>query len=186
MAFLNSLKRAFGVAGEDDIELEFDEPEATAEALQMPPELAAPTELPEDAPVEVLDAILTVVNESLAPIVRESIDQQRQRLWLYGRLGQPLTTFVERLRKQATEKLTGDRTKMQTELEEMRAERKELANRREEQKANLLSEQRQRRALQERNRDLEQKIAELDGEIEQHRLTISSLMNKLRVSEVNQ
>ncbi|MDE7335227.1 MAG: hypothetical protein K2N10_02795, partial [Muribaculaceae bacterium] len=42
----------------------------------------------------------------------------------------------------------------------------------------------QRRALSDRNRDLEAKIDELDSQIEQLKLTIASLMNKMRVAEV--
>lgn len=137
-----------------------------------------------DEPVELIDTILEVINSQLPPLVRECIDRQAQRRMLQQMLGTALTDYAARTRMEALSELTGDKAKMQQELEELRAERKDVAARREEQKANLLSEQRQRRALQDRNRDLEAKIAELDSEIEQHRLTISSLMNKVRVAEV--
>ena len=117
-------------------------------------------------------------------MVAQCINPEAQREFLAKQLGQPLADFAETLRVKAVSELTGDRSKMQAELEELRAQRKEVSGKREEQKAALLSEQRQRRALSDRNRDLEAKIEELASEIEQHKLTIASLMNKMRVAEV--
>lgn len=183
---INAIKRAFGVS-ESYSYAEFDEVEkeekapATAETSEIETPAA-----PGDEETGLLDAILNIVNASLPPLVSESIDRERQRARLYETLGDSFTLFAAAMRRKAISELTGDRAKMQTELDELRAERKEVASKREEQKANLLSEQRQRRALQERNRDLETKISELDAEIEQHKLTISSLMNKIRVAEVSE
>lgn len=137
-----------------------------------------------DEPVELIDTVLEVINSQLPPLVKDCINRDAQRQMLQTMLGSALTDYAARTRQEALSELTGDKAKMQKELEELRAEKKDVAARREEQKANLLSEQRQRRALQDRNRDLESKIAELDSEIEQHKLTISSLMNKVRVAEV--
>lgn len=137
-----------------------------------------------DAPLELLDTILAVVNSQLPPLVGQCIDRQAQRQMLQQMLGSALADYAARTRQEALSQLTGDKAALQRQLEELRSQRKDVDARREEQKANLLSEQRQRRALQDRNRDLEAKIAELDSEIEQHKLTISSLMNKVRVAEV--
>lgn len=174
--------------GGDDNEVEFDDIDRPATA----PSAASPTPAPTsdrtdtEIPPELLDAILGVINAQLPPIAAQCIDREAQRRYLADQLGRPLSDYAEATRRKAVSELTGDRAKMQTELEELRAERKEVAGKREEQKAALLSEQRQRRALSERNRDLEAKIDQLDSEIEQHKLTISSLMNKMRVAEVNE
>lgn len=173
------------IFGADDSTVEFDD-------IDRPINTPAAAEKQAVAPVagelsdELLDAMLSVVNSQLPPIVAECIDREAQRRYLAGILGQPLADFADACRRKAISELTGDRAKMQSELETLRSERKEIAGKREEQKAALLSEQRQRRALSERNRDLEAKIDQLDSEIEQHKLTISSLMNKMRVAEVSE
>lgn len=140
----------------------------------------------EELPEQLLDAILGVINAQLPPVASQCLDRDAQRRYLASILGQPLADYEETLRKKALNELTGDRRKMQQELEDLRAERKDFNAKREEQKAALLSEQRQRRALSDRNRDLENKISELDSEIEQHKLTISAMMNKMRVAEVSE
>ncbi len=173
------------IFGADDATVEFDDidrpvnTQATAEKQAV---VSADGELSD----ELLNAILSVINSQFPPIVAECIDCDAQRNHLAALLGQPLADFTEACRRKAISELTGDRAKMQSEIETLRSERKEIAEKREEQKATLLSEQRQRRALSDRNRDLEAKIDQLDSEIEQHKLTISSLMNKMRVAEVSE
>lgn len=189
MAFSNFLRNIFGTNDPDD-DVEFDEidrQEPAADATALPQAAATPQAAEAgELPVELLDAILGVINSQLPPVAAQCIDRDAQRRYMASVLGKPLADFAEALRRKAVSELTGDRAKMQAELEELRAERKEVSGKREEQKAALLSEQRQRRALSDRNRDLEAKIDELDSQIEQHKLTISSLMNKLRVAEVNE
>jgi len=180
----NFLKKMFGGDGSSDVEFDdIDRPAAPQHKEETPrPDAAGGGDLPD----ALLDAILEVINSQLPPIAARCIDRAAQRRYLADELGSPLEEFAAEARRKAVSELTGDRAKMQAELETLRAERKEVAGKREEQKAALLSEQRQRRALSERNHDLEAKIDQLDSEIEQHKLTISSLMNKMRVAEVTE
>lgn len=182
MSMIKAIKRAFGL--EEPEFTEFDDIEKTQENEEISgSELesrSVPTELE-----DFLDAVCGIINSGVSPMVIAAVDPVKQRQKVYDSLGAALDRLSETIRQESLKSLTGDRQKMQTELEELRNEQKDFNEKRNEQKANLLSEQRQRRALQERNRDLEQKIAELDSEIEQHKLSISSLMNKIRVSEVN-
>lgn len=189
MSFSNFLRRAFG--GEDaDVAEEFDDlDKPVAErviAERTPADVAAtgPSNGAGTVPADLADAVLAVINSQFPPALAECIDPVAQRRWLDERLGRSLEAYAASVKSAAIRELTGDKAKIQSELEELRAERKEVSSKREEQKAALLSEQRQRRALADRNRDLENKIGELDSEIEQHKLTISSLMNKMRVAEV--
>ncbi|MBD5352009.1 MAG: hypothetical protein HDR86_04190 [Bacteroides sp.] len=146
-------------------------------------ERAERVEVPEVA-AGFLDSILAVINANLPPLVSESIDSELQRANLTQLLGPALIDFADKMRDDVLRSLSSDREKMQTELDELRTQKKDFASKREAQKANLLSEQRQRRALIDRNRDLEARIDELQSEVEQHKLTVSSLLNKIRVSEV--
>lgn len=192
MAIPQFLRNMFG-SPTSDPEVEFDDldrptdtkPDRVDNAADRTPTTGTP-EAPEELPVELLDAILGVINAQLPPVAAQCIDRDAQRRYMASVLGSPLAELAAAMRRKAINELTGDRAKMQAELEELRAERKEVSGKREEQKAALLSEQRQRRALSDRNRDLETKIDELDSEIEQHKLTIASLMNKIRVAEVTE
>lgn len=179
-------RKLFG-ADDETTDVEFDDIDRTPAPAPQPAPAAAATAPGADGdemPVELLDAILGVVNAQLPPVAAQCIDRDAQRRFMAAALGEPLVAWAETMKRKAVSDLTGDRAKIQAELDELRSERKEFGARRDEQKAALLSEQRQRRALSDRNRDLESKIEELAGEIEQHKLTIASLMNKMRVAEV--
>lgn len=186
MAIPKFLRNVFG-ASDVDSDVDFDDldrPTPSEPAAEAPSPRPAAAVAAGDIPAELLDAIASVINGQLPPMVAQCINPEAQRAYLAEQLGEPLAEFAETLKRKAVSELTGDRAKMQAELDELRARRKEVTDKREEQKAALLSEQRQRRALSDRNRDLEAKIDELDSQIEQHKLTIASLMNKMRVAEV--
>lgn len=187
MSFSSFLRRAFG-SEESEVAEEFDDLDRPAVAVDAPQQSIAPAEPAAAAsiPEALADAILAVINSQFPPALAACVDPEAQRRWLEAQMGPALAVYVGEVNNGAMRELTGDKARIQSELEELRAERKEVAGRREEQKAALLSEQRQRRALADRNRDLESKINELDSEIEQHKLTISSLMNKMRVAEVSE
>ncbi len=189
MAVPNFLRKIFG---SDDVDTtdEFDDIDQTSTITEntsaVSDDSVTQNNSSDELPEQLLDAILGVINAQLPPVASQCLDRDAQRRYLASILGQPLAEFGETLRKKALNELTGDRKKMQQELEDLRAERKDFNSKREEQKAALLSEQRQRRALSDRNRDLENKISELDSEIEQQKLTISAMMNKVRVAEVSE
>ncbi len=185
----NSIKRAFGFSEKSYTDFEEPAVEDVPEVVHEPVKTTPVAEHPEvkiELADEFLDSILAVLNANLPPLVSEAIDSERQRAKLTELLGPSLIDFAEKMRVNATRELSSDRDKMKSELESLRSQKKDFASKRDAHKATLLSEQRQRRALAERNRDLEAKIDELHSEIEQHKLTISSLMNKIRVSEVNE
>lgn len=180
-------RKLFG-ADDATTDVEFDDIDrAHAPAARPQPAASAPADAADgELPVELLDAILDVVNSQLPPVAAQCIDREAQRRFMAAALGESLTAYADSMKRKAVSELTGDRAKIQAELDELRSERKDFSALRDEHKAALLSEQRQRRALSDRNRDLEAKIDELAGEIEQHKLTIASLMNKMRVAEVTE
>lgn len=175
----------FGGEVDETAEVEFDDVDRPAT-----PQVAAPAAGSKAAAAEgdaaLLDGVAGVVIAQLPPMAAECIDAGAARQWVQRALGPVLADYAAGVRRQVLSELTGDRAKMQAELDDLRTRRKEFEAKRDEQKATLLSEQRQRRALSDRNRDLEAKIDELAGEIEQHKLTIASLMNKMRVAEVTE
>lgn len=162
MSISKFIRRAFG-AEDDAVAEEFDDLDVSTPSSEKH-HITPLTTGPNDVSADLTDAMLSIINSQLPEGLEKCIDIEAQRRWLAGKMGAALQAYDEKVR----------------------AERNELSGKREEQKAALLSEQRQRRALADRNRDLENKIDELASEIEQHKLTISSLMNKLRVAEVSE
>lgn len=181
----NSIKRALGFSEKKytDFEETVNESVSAGSVAVIPG--SENTEVNIRLADEFLDSILAVLNANLPPLVAEAIDSERQRAKLTELLGPALLDFAEKMRKEAASELRSERDRMKLELESLRSQKKDFASKRDAHKADMLSEQRQRRALADRNRDLESKIEELQSEIEQHKLTVSSLMNKIRVSEVN-
>lgn len=156
MAIPKFLRSVFG-APDTPGDVEFDDMERTTEET---PAKTAPARA--DIPVELLDAIAAVINSQLPPFVAQCVDIEAERNFLAAELGNALADYAETLN----------------------ARQREFSGKREAQKAALLSEQRKRRALTDRNHDLEAQVNELNAEIDQHKLTISSMMNKIRVAEV--
>lgn len=202
MGIQSFIKRAFGFSVEE-LDEDTDVNLNTVDTQMIPtlrPQTDAPAPavtsqpitgpLPDDMPVEIIDGILEVVNESLPSLVRECLDRDAQRMRLYQAMGDSFREYVGRLAvtasAEARNAVNDDRTRLQTELEQLRTERKAMEQKREEQKEQILSEQRQRRALTERVRDLESKLNSFDAEKEQYQLEIKSLLNKLRAAEVRE
>lgn len=146
--------------------------------------------LPDDMPVEIIDGILAVVNESLPSLVRDCLDRDAQRMRLYQAMGESFKKYVGRLAAAAGDEarnaVNADRARLKEEIEQMAAERKQIEQKRDEQREQILSEQRQRRALTERLRDMEAKMNSFDAEREQYQLEVQSLVNKLRVADVRE
>lgn len=146
--------------------------------------------LPDNMPVEIIDGILAVVNESLPSLVRDCLDRDAQRMRLYQAMGESFKEYVNRMAQtagnEARNSVNADRARLKTEIERMTAERKQMEQKRDEQKEQILSEQRQRRALTERLHDMEMKMNSFDAEREQYQLQIRELVNKLKVADVRE
>lgn len=204
MAFLNGLKRAFGFSDGDYTE-DFEEYESAA-VIQRPikpqensahakaPEPSVPVEesqvtpVPNPVPVEALDTIVAMLNESLPKWALPHInpDSLKNHVWeliapaLNRHISACVSNSLDRERKQLL--------KMKDDAEARVAQSelaiKEIQERAEEVKAQLLSLERQKSAISQRTRDLENKVASAEAENEQFRLENKSLMNKLKVVQV--
>ncbi len=201
MGFQTFIKRAFGFSVEELDEENFNHDSVDSQLIPTLQPIADNTArqttaqpysgpLPDDMPIEIIDGILSVVNESLPSLVRDCLDRDAQRMRLYEAMGVQFKEYIARLANSASTEahnaVNDDRQRLQAELEQIKSERKLIEQKRDEQKEQILSEQRQRRALTERVRDLEGKLNSFDAEKEQYQLEIKSLMNKLRASEVRE
>lgn len=170
-----SIKRLFS----NDVQSELEE----LEEVQPISEAAASTAM---AYPDLLDAITALLNNDLPPVVQGSLDLEKERQLLAQRIGTPLQQLENALQTQVARKLQGGNQKLEAEMKELKERSRLAESKQQEQKDTLMSEQRQRRALQERNRDLEAQIAQLNSEIDQLHITVSALTNKLRVAEINE
>lgn len=199
MSFLKSLKNAFGFGpdpqADDEDKLLADD---SFKALAAPGAAEAAVAEPEPAPdAPVLDpgavrgiftSVVSVFNESLPTFVRDSVDTKAQEDFLYKSLDQSLRDYLTRLIEDARIYAEGavrhENHETLAELARLRQEKESLEHQRSSIKEQQLSADRRRRAMADRVRDLEQQVAALDAEREQFELENKSLLNKIKLSEI--
>lgn len=201
MAFISSLKRAFGFSSED--EEYFDDVNDSNEDVINPfkPESVerdTPTdgsETPEEVatvafPLEVFDGVIAIFNQSLPDFIKQCIDIDAQRHYIYNSLDnslkESLNNVVADAHRRGAKQWDGERQKLQNELTQLREQSKNLETSKSEWKQQQLSLDRQKRALSERVRDLENQVASLEAEKEQYELETKSLVNKIKVAGVHE
>lgn len=205
MSFFNSIKRVLGF-GEDDIEEEIGidatvTPRSALVHTDSTPK-AAETEtggvtINSEADIqaevaenidEIFEHVLAVFNETLPPFLKETVDTDAQRKYLYDTLSESVKQHLEKVRNGIAERMENTRRHEMTLLRKQLHEADEQAKKNEastdEWKRQQLSAERQKRALAERIHDLENKISELQAEREQFELENKSLVNRLRVYSV--
>ncbi len=141
-----------------------------------------------DHPAQIFETVVRIFNESLPEFLRQSVNEQTQREYLYAALDDSIKKYLEQLsisaQQQCARRWEKERTALQVQLEGFREQNKAGHDDLEEARKLQLSAERQKRALSERVHDLEAQIAQLEGEIEQTSLENKSLINKLRLSSV--
>lgn len=204
MSFFNSIKRAFGF-GEDDFEEEIgidatvtprntihsesaqakSSDDSGSAAHHAGDADATETEVNVD---EIFEHVLTVFNSSLPPFIKESVDTDAQRKYLYDTLSESVKEHLDKVRDSIARRLEINKQREMTELRQQLHEAGEKARKTEESsgewKRQQLSAERQKRAMAERIHDLENKINELQAEREQLELENKSLVNRMRVISV--
>lgn len=204
MAFINGLKRVFGISNGDFSDEYDDEEYESAAVIQRPiksqDNIVADSGAVNDSkgtdeadnipevPEEVIDAIAKMLNESLPSWAAPHIDvaAQRKQIWevlepvLGAHIDKRVGNAIERERAQLIQiKSDADARVKQCDeaIKNMQAKSEEI-------KLQLTSMERQKSAITERTRNLENQIATAEAENEQYRLENKSLMNKLKVVQV--
>ena len=208
MAFFNGLKRVFGFSNGDYTD-EFDDEEyESAAVIQRPikpqitenatptkaespipnPSTEAKDDTPQQLPEETIDVIANMLNESLPSWASPYIDLGNQRKHIWNVLEPSLRAHIDKAISQALERDKNQIHKIKAEAEEqVKKSQEELKNiqlKSEEIKSQLLSLERQKTAISERTRNLENKVATAEAENEQFRLENKSLLNKLKAVQV--
>ncbi len=214
MSFISAMKRAFGFQTEESVdedlimdqtapdihyrdasvvplkELHQQEVQERPAGEKLSPE---PVEKKNDDAqdselLEIFDGVLTIFNEAQPQFIRDCLDRDAQRRYLYTALRSSVDNYISNLSKEARDKALDmdrkEREQLQADVAALREKEKMAEQAIAEQQTKNLSAQRQKRALTQRIEDSEKKIAELEAEKEQSDLQIRSLVNKLKVAEV--
>ena len=207
MSFLSSVKKALGFPDEydetddnaDDDDAAPEQPKASPArpALKVSP--VAPGNdsaghAPGSSPApsipagEVFDAIIELFNSTQPDFVKQCLDTEAQRAYIMEHISDSLKARFEAeseaARRQGEMKWQAERAKMTDDLEKIKSEYHSLKQQREEFESARLSASRQKRALNDRIRDLESQVINLQAEKEQYQLENRSMLNKLRVAGV--
>lgn len=206
MSFFSSVKKALGFPDEydelddnSDDESTDEQPEASPgrPAVKASPDKAETqsadhTAEPSAAPTipagEVFDAVIELFNSTQPDFVRQCLDTEAQRAYIMEHISAALKARFEAeseaARRQGEMKWQTERARMTDDLEKIKSEYHSLKQQREEFESARLSASRQKRALNDRIRDLESQVINLQAEKEQYQLENRSMLNKLRVAGV--
>lgn len=204
MSVKTALMRAFGFQPS----YSDDEDETTEYVSALPP--ARPTaanahtdniqpdeEQPVDEPLEmsspefpmtVFDGLLQVFNEAQPDFIRKCLDMDAQRRYLYDSMDSSFKEYIQQLQSEAMtfaeKKCAAMLHNHSAEMQQLRDKLASAEKRLDEQKQQTMSATRQKRAMNDRLRDLEQQVEAAQAEKDQYALETKSLLNKLKVAQV--
>ncbi len=199
MSFFNSIKRSLGFGGndEDDENIYAD----TADASEQSESTTDTTSKDKTADISpltfdpliqqrIFTRVLEIFNDSLPKFISDTIDREAQTKFLLEALDQDIKKYLDELGRTAEahceKRWEQSRSALTSELETLRTHAGAVEKKSGDILQKQLSADRQKRALSERVHDLETQIAKLEAEREQFELENRSLVNKLKVMNVQQ
>ena len=203
MSFFKKLKRGLGFSDDDeeyderlfsDTDTDSDAPAVTAPKAPstVMPAPAADSKLEFDAANQdkIFEKVLEIFNKSLPPFLAESVDRDAQVKYLREALDAGVKEYLSTLTATAEAyceaRWKQTRDSMSAEMEAIRVKNEEVEKKAQEIQQKQLSSDRQKRALSDRVHDLEATLSRLEAEREQYELENRSLVNRLKVTGVQQ
>lgn len=195
MSFFSKLRRALGF---DDDSIFESEPGTSVLAddcddksgINAPETLPAQV-APEPAQAKVEEIFAYVVkqfNEALPDFLAKSVDPEQQKKLLYENLEKGIKDYLKALEVDADNRCearwSSEQATLRSEMDSLKQKAEQIEHQRADIKERQLSADRQKRALSERMRDLENQVGRLEAEREQYDLENKSLLNKLKVLAV--
>ncbi len=145
---------------------------------------------PESFPLNIFDSLLEVFNEAQPDFIRKCLDMDAQRRYLYNCVDASFRDYILRIkdsaRNEACRERDNEHRRMTEEIDSLRVQVKDSGKTTDDLKAMRASADRQKRTFNERIRDLERQLAAAMAEKEQYDFEVKSLMNKLKVQQVQQ
>lgn len=180
-----SQEDAVGASADASVSLSDAARDAAQPHAAEPSALEAPAAVSPDV---IFEAVVKIFNEALPQFLGESVDEKRQREYLYRALDGSMKSYLEQVaadaRRHCDEQFEGERRSLHQEIETLREKARQEENGLEELKKQQLSAERQKRALSEKVHELEKLTATLQAENEQYMLENKSLLNKIRLTSV--
>lgn len=186
----NKLRKAFGFQVDDE-DIMQDDTRALAPSLPTAPVNTTPGDNPESIDVDVniiFNHVIEVFNNSLPDFLKQSVDPQAQRKYLYDTLDQNIQRYLADINARANaaceQRWLAERSNLNDQVKQLETSAKEIESKRLELAQRQLSADRQKRAMSDRLHDLEKHISKLEADREQLDLENKSLINKLKVTSV--
>lgn len=180
-----SQEDAVGASADASVSLSDAARDAAQPHATEPSALEAPAAVSPDV---IFEAVVKIFNKALPQFLGESVDEKRQREYLYRALDGSMKSYLEQVaadaRRHCGEQFEGERRSLHQEIESLREKARQEENGLEELKKQQLSAERQKRALSEKVHELEKLTATLQAENEQYMLENKSLLNKIRLTSV--
>ena len=189
MSFLHSLSRAFGLTSQEDVDDYTPSNDIPVTSVEEPMNQVQLSPQPKSNDTAVIfDGVVEFLNRELPPYLRQSLNIESQRNYLFQNLDKSLKEFLEKLqeeeRKNSTKTTNKEKDRLKIQVEELKEKLSVTEEKLQKESEKALSSERQKRAINSRIKDLEEKIGSLEAEIEQYDLENKSLLNKLRVAAV--
>jgi chromosome segregation ATPase len=144
----------------------------------------------EDATSAIFEHVVATFNKSLPDFLKQSVDPEAERKYLYSSLSDDLkkylTDIAARTEQECKQSWDADKERLQENVRELETKARTIEEKREELSQKQLSVERQKRALSDRVNDLEKQLMTYEAEREQFQLENKSLVNKLKVANVNE
>lgn len=163
-------------------------PAAVAESVEGLSEVPTLPEISPDMKAKIFDGAVAVFNSTLPDFLKRSVDPKAQARLLAESIDRGVDEFLNGLMLKAEQyaegKLKTATEQAQRESEKLRADVQQIEQQRTQLREQQLSADRRRRALSERVADLEGQLAKVEAEREQFELENRSLLNKLKVADI--
>lgn len=200
MSFFSAIKNAFGFGPDNDFEYDADTcddadaPEAptvandTSEAVEGLTEVPTLPEIDTAMKARIFEGVVAVFNSNLPDFLAKSVDPEAQSRLLAETLDKDIDNYLSGLmlvaEQYAEAKLKGATENALRESERLRSDMQQIEQQRTSLREQQLSADRRRRALADRVNDLEAQLASVEAEREQFELENRSLLNKLKVADI--
>lgn len=214
MAFFKNIKRSFGFAdSSEEYDYEYEEAKdatvkkrdnnKSASHIELSTQVSSQTQYkssrssyeeisPEEKmkqmQLQIFEGVVNLFNKSLPDFLKSCLDVEAQKQYIFDSLDKSLRNYITNISAEARQvcetRWDKERSKMMSEMIEIKSKYREIESTRDDWKRQQLSAERQKRALSARLHDLEVQVASLEAEKEQYSLENKSLVNKLKVSNM--
>lgn len=123
---------------------------------------------------ELFDAVIGLFNRWSPQFVRDCIDTEAQRRYIYDSLGVELRSRLGKVQTTSSDDVARERSMMMEELEKLREDNKNVVTLRERLESSRLSAERQKRAMADRIQDLQDQVATLEDKNERMALSTAT------------